>query len=497
MGALCFQVPNAEKLDPRVWETAYVTGIEGIPWPCTITLAGSKFSIAREIDESGKLHIVWPTESFGNVSLMTTSLRVDGQDYHLPLELARGTVIRLRNQVFEWQRVGLKVPSEALHLNDQALDRFVVAATSDDTALERTTAAQQAIEAGLKAASLLCDSFSTQLLDVRKQNENRLATLLGVTLPPALALDSVADALCTAFNMITMPLDLATVEQNSGKRDFTPFDKQIEWARQNNMRVSCGPLMNFRAGGLPRWMVLLGEGFESVLQAACNHAEETVNRYRGKVHLWNCCTGLNVPGEMGWNDEQVLRMAVSLIQTVRRTDPRSPVLLSIDQPWSEYLRASHDGISPLHFADALIRADLGLSGLALDLNLNSWPDGSLPRDPLEISRMIDRWAVLGLPLMVTVTMPSSTTTDEQCTADRETVSTWTSQGKDGVSDKTGFSPESILRLLAAKQCVHAMNYNQSTDQLPHEFPNAGLWDNQGRPKPLLSQLARFRQSYLA
>lgn len=102
------------------------------------------------------------------------------------------------------------------------------------------------------------------------------------------------------------------------------IDRQIEWARSNNLRICCGPLMRFRPGALPSWMVLLGESFESILQTACSHAEETVNRYRGKVHLWNCGSSLNIPGELEWNDEQVLRLAVSLIQVVRRTDRSLP-----------------------------------------------------------------------------------------------------------------------------------------------------------------------------
>jgi hypothetical protein len=494
MGVLCFHVPNADQFDPQVFETAYVTGIEGIPWPCVTTRRGDQFIIQRDIDESGKLHIVWPTRTYGNVTLMTTSLKVDACVYNLPLELCRGTVGRLRNQIFEWQRIGLRVAQSTIQLSDQALDGFIKAITTPGQDEQHAAIAQEAIELALRGATELCDAFSAQMLDVRKQNENRLSSLLGLSLAPALSLPSVTDAVCTAFNLVCLPVDLAAVELNSGKRDFSAFDRQLEWAREKNFRICCGPLMKFRPGCLPRWMVLLGEGFDTVLSAACGHAEETVNRYRGKVHLWNCGTGLNVPGELEWNDEQVLRLAVSLIQTVRRTDPRCPVLLTIDQPWSEYLRASAEGISPLHFADALIRADLGLSGLALELNMNAWPDGSLPRDPLEISRLIDRWATLGLPLMITLTLPSEKEPDPLATPNRRAVTSWKNRLSDQAEQST---TESIVRLLLAKQSVHALIFNQATDQLPHEFPHGGLWDAQGKPKPLLSQIARLRQQYLS
>ena len=493
MGALCFHLPNADRFDPQVYETAYVTGIEGIPWPCVSSLQGNQFIIQRDIDESGKLHIVWPTRAFGNVTLMTTSLKVDAGVYNLPLELCRGTIVRLRNQIFEWQRVGLRVAQGTIQMSDQALDGFIKAVVTRDDEQLQTAVAQEAIELALRAALELCNAFSTQMLDVRKQNENRLSTLLGLTLSPALSLSSVTDAVCTAFNMVSLPVDIAAVELSSGKRDFSHFDRQLEWAREHNLRVCCGPMIRCRPGTLPSWMVLLSEGFDTVLRAACSHAEETVSRYRGKVHLWNCGSSLNVPGELDWNDEQVLRLAVSLIQTVRRADPRSPVLLSIDQPWSEYLRKSAEGISPLHFADALIRADLGLTGLALELNLNSWPDGTLPRDPLEISRMIDRWSLLGLPLMVNLTLPSEDLPDPQAAYQRQPVTSWRNPQQVGPIEST---TESVVRLLLAKQSVHALIFNQATDQLPHEFPHGGLWDTSGKSKLILSQIARLRQLYL-
>ena len=493
MGVLCFHVPNAEQFDPQVFQTAYVTGIEGIPWPCVTTQRGDQLIVQRDIDESGKLHLVWPTRSFGNVTLMTTSLKVDRAAYNLPLEICRGTIIRLRNQIFEWQRIGLRVAASTLQLSEQSLDCFLSAVTTRDNPQAQADLAQDAIELALRSMYELSHAFSMQMLDVRKQNEERLTTLMGLTLAPELSMPSVSDAITTAFNMVALPIDLGAVESNSGKRDFSAFDKQLEWARANNLRICCGPLMRFRPGALPSWMVLLGESFESILNAACSHAEETVTRYRGKVHLWNCGSSLNVPGELDWNDEQVLRLAVSLIQVVRRTDPRAPVLLSIDQPWSEYLSRSVDGISPLHFADALIRADLGLSGLALEFNLNAWPDGTLPRDPLEISRMVDRWSMLGLPLMIVLTMPSDDGIDAAAQNNRQPVTSWKSLERTPNCDNPA---DTIIKLLVAKQAVHAVILGQATDQLPHEFPHSGLWDSAGKPKSLLSQIARLRQQYL-
>ena len=492
MGDLRFKVPHAETIDPRVWETAYISGMEGIPWFCHRQLEGDQFSIGRDIEESGKLNIVWPTRSLGNVCLSTTSLRIVDEPYSLMAELARGTVFRMKNQCADWQRIGLKLPTEFFPLSEQALNSFLHAITIRDNPTKQNKHAQAAIDSATEASVLMCDVYSSQVLDIRLQNEGRFSTLLGCRVAPQIEIESVSDALKTAFNMLSVDADLNAIESASGQRNYAIPDRQIEWAHQNGQRICVGPLVNFKPGGLPRWMVLLGEGFETIMKVACDHALETVERYRGRVHLWNCAVGLNAPGEMRWSDEEVLRMSVALIETVRRADERTPVVLTIDQPWSEYLGGEPDGISPLHFADALIRADLGLSGLALQINLDTWPDGSLPRDPLDVSRLIDRWGQLGLPLMIIVTNPTQLANDPNAEHGAG-VSSWQTAG---VMPNEGLRNDSLLRMLLAKPTVHAITWNQTSDQLPHGFANAGLWDSQGKAKLLLNSAASLRQRYL-
>lgn len=531
MGDLRFTVPAALNFDQRIWETAYITGIEGIPWHCHSHFDGEQFNIGREIDESGKLNIVWPTRQFGNICLSTTSLRVSEAPYNLPVELARGTVCRLRNQTAEWQRVGLRLPDKFFPMSEDALCQLLHGLTSASDPDKQLEHAQQAIELAVEATVLLCNTFAAQSLEARRQSEGRLSTLLGVELMPTLSLTPYQDALQKSFNLMCIPADFGWVETASGKPNYEPFDQQVEWAQRANKKICMGPLVNFRPQGLPQWMVLLDEGFESILQAACEYAQATVERYRGRVHIWNAAAGLNVPHEMEWSDEQVLRMAVSLIETVRRADDRSPVLLTIDQPWSEYLRDEADGISPLHFADALIRADLGLSGLALDFNMDTWPGGSFPRDPIEINRLVDRWSMLGLPLMIILNSPTDgpagdsaiydsqsdqqvpgggsndiTSNDsevrdevlrddatrdtvERLMAVPEHVSAWrTTRQRSGI-----VAPECILRLLLSKPSVHALIWN---NMVVTDGSSRGLWDEAGKAKPLLNSMASLRKVLL-
>lgn len=494
MAHLQFSLPQTSGFDSKVWETAYITGIEGIPWLCEHTLKDHQFSIGRQIDESGKVNIVWPSKTFGSVCLSTTSLRLNEDWYSLPTEIARGTVYRVHSQIAEWQRVGLRLPDQLGQLAEYALDQLLHALTSGSDSVEQAEFAQNSIEAALKTAVGVSEAFSLQALEARKNNEGRLATLLGCSLGIEPQLSQVGDAVRTAFNLACVSADFKTLEPSTGKPDFSDFDAQVEWVSSSDQKLCIGPMVDFRDGKLPDWMMLLDDGFESVLQSACQHVQKIVERYRGKAHLWNCATGINVPNRLGWSDEESLRMAVSLIETVRRTDDRSPVLLTIDQPWSEYLRKDAEGISPLHFADALIRADLGLSGLALELNMDRWPGGSFPRDPIELNRLIDRWSMLGLPLMISITSPTGI-------ADQDThrVTNWhrDQQDLEAVPSGAGYiHPESLIRLLLSKPAVHAIIWNCLTDSDAPGESLCGLWRSSGKAKPLLANLAKLRKTCL-
>ncbi|GAB5404224.1 MAG: hypothetical protein Aurels2KO_24550 [Aureliella sp.] len=471
MGDLLFKIPPSQKVSADVWDTAYITGIEGIPWKCHYRVDGDQFSIGREIDESGKLNIVWPTETFGPVSLATTSLRISNEPYSLIVELARGTVDRLRGQTAEWQRIGLRIPEDFFPLAERTLADFLQAVTGSANTDQQAALSQRAIESALAASVQLCDTYSNQALEARRNSEGRLSTLQGIQLGRH-DISSVKKSLSGTFNLINVTPDLGSVESQSGKSELASFDEQVNWAQREGKKICIGPLVDFRKGGLPKWMILLDEGFESIQTAACKHAQACVDRFMGKAHIWNCLAGLNIPGDISWSDEETLRLAVSIIETVRQADQRSPVLLTIDQPWSEYLRKDDNGISPINFADALIRADLGLSGLALDLHFGQ-PDFPYFRDPIELSRLIDRWSMLGLPLLIQLSLPSSPNPE----------------------GKLQFTPETMLNLLLSKPCVHAVTWKTILDS-PQEDQQNGLWDSKGKPKPLLRNMADTRARFL-
>jgi hypothetical protein len=144
----------------------------------------------------------------------------------------------------------------------------------------------------------------------------------------------------------------------------------------------------------------------------------------------------------------------------------------------------------MHFADTLARAELGIAGFGLEMNWGYWPQGTPPRDAVEVSRLVDRWTTLGHPLLVSLTAASAAGVDPKAThpgilATAESDPAW-----------QRYVVDHIIPTLLAKNSVQAIVWNQWTDIQPHEFAFSGLIDANGRAKPALKALAELKKRYL-
>ena len=82
-------------------------------------------------------------------------------------------------------------------------------------------------------------------------------------------------------------------------------------------------------------------------------------------------------------------------------------MIGIDQPWGEYQGRRAVDLSPIHFADALVRARLDLKAIFLEMNFGCFTGGTLPRSEMDLNRFLDYWSLLGLPLLVGLSVPSA------------------------------------------------------------------------------------------
>ena len=164
--------------------------------------------------------------------------------------------------------------------------------------------------------------------------------------------------------------------------------------------------MQFDERSVPDWLCICEDDFDSVLGFACEFVQAAVTRYRGKVNLWQCAGRINTGTALSLSDDERMKLTARAIELTRSLDPKADVVVSFDQPWAEYLGRQKKSYPPIQFADMLIRSGLGLTGLALEINVGYYPGGTLPRDAVDFGRQLDYWSLLGLPLYLTITVPS-------------------------------------------------------------------------------------------
>ena len=116
-------------------------------------------------------------------------------------------------------------------------------------------------------------------------------------------------------------------------------------------------------------MYLFGEDdVDSFRSCVAEHIQAVVDRYRGKVHLWICRTAerrKRIRPPRG----RTAAAGRARDRSIRRTIRARRSCCSIDQPWGAFMSRQEYDLSPLHFADALVRAELGLSGIGLEINV--------------------------------------------------------------------------------------------------------------------------------
>mgnify|MGYP002780593657 CR=1 FL=1 len=493
MGQFIFDVTDSQQhlWAKSIWTSAYICGIEGVPWHSTARLEGSRLSVLRDIDDSGKLYLPWPIQDQGPLMQFTCSLRPSNKPYSLLLELARGACYNVRSQSDVWHRAGLRLEESFVRSLEQATEQFIEASGCSGTTEAQATHAIEALSLLHTASEELSEAYSAQAISFRKQNEAKLSTLVGATLHCEAGEPKFGPDYASAFNCVAVRMSWGDIETDAGRYDFDRTDEMLGWASALGLRVIGGPLLDFHDRMLPHWLYLIEDNFDAVLDSVNDFVERTVKRYRGRVQIWNCASDLNLPGPIDLTDEQVMRLAVAILQAVRRIDPQTPAIVSFDQPFGEYLAHHRNGISPIHFADALARSGLGLAGIGLELRLGYSGIGTFPRSTLQIGQMLDRWATLGMPILVQVATPADTSPDALARRPTNIISPADEPGDVKQMRCAG----AIIRTLLAKQFVHAIIWEGWDDSAPHLLPHAGLVSQSG-PRPLLEYFKRIRRDLL-
>lgn len=495
MGVLKFQLTapdSANRLSDL--RKAYVTGLDRTPSRLAVEFRQGVMVCLRESSESGRLFVPWPVERFGTPIVGTATLGERREPYNLAVELARGKLNDVRNQLADWRQMGLRAPAELDELLAEAQSAFIKAATSTNDAAVSYAFAQRSLASAFLAGEFLTETYTTQVLQTRLAASPRLPTQFvgGIEGDPKSA--PWAASFPSVFNTARVGCSWRSIAPSEGQFRWDEIDAQLAWCRKHNLAVQAGPLLEFRPNALPDWIWLWEGDFDTILGLVVDLVRNAVQRYRGKIPLWHIAHRPASMDFLGLSEEEQIRIAARAVQVARQADPGAQFTIGVERPWAEWMGGSPFQLGPLHLADYLVRADLGLAGITIEVAPGYSAPGSHLRDLFDFSRLLDLYALLNLPLHVWMTFPSSSTPDPLADSSVRVETTQWPAPPDATAQAN--LAAKWLALAAAKPFVRSVAWTQMTDAAPHLFPHGGLFDAQQDPKPLLPWMRSFRQELL-
>jgi len=495
MGVLKFQVTSPDAAN-RLSDLrkAYVTGLDRTPTRLNVEFRQGVMVCHREVGESGRLFVPWPVPGHGTPIVGTATLAERREPYNLAVELARGKLNEVRNQLADWRQMGLRAPVELDGVLSKAQTAFIKAATSADRVSESYQASQDSLGYSFESGDLLTETYTSQVLQTRLSASPKLPTQFAAALEGDPKSAFWAPDFVQSFNSARLSCAWRTIAPAEGQYRWDEFDAQIAWCKKQNIPVQAGPILEFRPGALPDWIWLWEGDFETILGLVVDLVRQVVQRYRGKIPLWHLVHRPASVDFLGLSEEEQIRIAARAIQVARQTDPQAQFTIGVERPWAEWMGSSPFQLGPLHLADYLVRADLGLSGIAIEVAPGYSSPGSHLRDLFDFSRMLDLYALLNLPLHVWMTFPSSLSQDLLADqAVRVEPTQWATPPDETIQANWAAK---WLALAVAKPFVRSVTWTQLSDAFPHPFPHGGLYDAKNAPKPLVGWLKGFRRELL-
>ncbi len=471
-------------------EQAYLSGYGGCVYPTEVEVHSGLLVCRRVGSESAKLSVAWPVEGFGCPVLTTSTLGEREEPYDLALELARGEICELRNQLATWESLGLATPSDVAASCRRAQSCFVQALTAEDEGeTERLVA--EALQHALSAAQQFVQHYASQRLAAQRARLSRPPALLGVRLQEAAPQEEWTETVLACSHAVGVSCFWPQVEPVEGEYRWELFDEQIDWCERHGLNVVGGPLLDFSESGVPKWLKSWAGDFVNLRSFLSDYVETALSRYVGRIRVWEVAGRLNVGGALGLSGEDRVTLVAGLLRVARQVDEEALLYVGVVQPWGEYMARGEHRFGPLDFADALLRFGLGLSGINLEVNFGYRRLGTLPRDLLDFSRLVDTWSRLEVPLHVTISFPGCT--DVRSEAVQQQV--WPCPWGDGWSEPAQAEwLDQVVALLMAKPSVVGVFWGRLVDPPDgHPYPGSGLVRPDGTPKPALERLGKHKR----
>jgi len=491
MGKYCFDIPSGLPPDllRDLANSCIIGGPDNMPFLCKTRIESTNLHIQRSVTESGCLLAPWVMESVGRLQIHSGTLMDRSTPYHFLLEMARGKINQIRNQSADWISGGLNLPDE-IKLSMETLSHRFCQIVCCPESRSREDSLTCYLRDAHHLSRKLFDFYACEAL--KQQGANRLKTKSKLTcaLENWIGHPREIERIRPIFDDFRLPLPWYRIQEKQNTFNWGEFDRWLDLADDAGLPVTSASLIDFSSSQLPAWLWRWDRDPISLTDFMCRFVERAVRRFRGRISQWLITTGSNQSNLLGLREEDLFSLTIKLGEVARGIDPELSLILGIRQPWGEYL-ADSQCLSPFGFSDNLIRSGLNVSAVNLEVIMGVMGRGTYCRDVSDFFHILQLYALLGVPLHITLGYPSSDQLDPHSDPEMATGAGWWKTGYDMQSQSDWAKTFGTLAI--SKPYVRAIHWTHFSDQFPHQFPSCGLIDHLGEEKPAMAQMRSIRQ----
>jgi len=474
--------------------TAYLVGSDSVPIRGEFSYLEGEIFCRKRAAGPAALNIMWDTKNFGSVMLETTRLPERDEPYNLNLELARGRVMRLMQKREEW---GLFDIAEAQTVNEksvEARDLLLEAITHQEDGAAASGFADRCLQMVMPLSEQAALTHADLLLQRRIATKNFPRGAFGVRVEPALATENYRRMLLPTVDFVRLPMWWKTIEPQEQQYSWAAIDEWMDFLRRARVPVVAGPLVHFNNVAIPDWLYIWEHDYETVRDLLYEHVDRVAARYGPQVILWNVLSGLHVNAQFSFTFDQLMDLTRMTVGLVKKTNPAARTMIELTQPWGEYYANNQRSIPPLLYAEMIVQSGIQFDVFGVQLRFGIPRDGCWQRDLFQISSLLDRFAGLGKPVMISsLQVPSAPPDPTGATA----AGVWRKPWSEPLQAKW---LEAVTDIALSKPYVEAICWNDLSDPKPpvasHAIPHGGLANADNSPKQAAKTWGSLRRAVM-
>ncbi len=465
---------------------AYLFGTDGISIRrAKIAASNGVVECVRPNVETAGLALLWPISGFGRILLPTTCLPERERPYNLNVEITRAKLMQITNRREDWSFFDNIEGME--DISKGAQDLFIEAIQNIDNGGKASRLADEALKRAMVYSEKLAVRYGKLLFDKRRKSHGFGRGCLGCRADPRLiAKSQYFDRLAEFFSSVTVPVNWAQIEMRKGHLDFSAVDQCISLLSSKKVVLGVGPLLRFTQDHLPEWLLQAGVGFEKIRELAYQFVSKVVARYANVVHRWYVISGLNAYNQFNFNFEQILEMTRAASMGVKAAGSRAVKIIEVTHPWGEYYATTPNSIPPFVYMDMVVQSGTNFDAFGLQMRFGKDEVGMHLRDMMQISSILDCFAVVAKPLYITdVEIPSK---NGSGAFESQVAGVWHQKWDDTRQSQW---LNRFYKIALSKPFVEAVNYGNLADGPDSTIAYSGLLTDQLETKESFKTLKRL------